>query len=238
VLLSRIGEAIIARQLGDLRRSERALEQILSDAMVAGDRDAQARAHHDLGAVYNDMGQGDRAIPHLYRAFELYERHEHKLRALSDMAEALKQAGRYEAARDAFMLVIAGRPHEEMRVCTMIGLLELSARMSDRVGFARWAREILAICDSLPAERAADFYLQLGLGSRAFGQVRSAQRFLRKALRIAERHNLHHYASRVRGALRCLGEMAAPDVNEAPPEATTSTVFAEIESKLHALLAS
>ena len=238
VLLGRIGDAIVMRQVGNLRASERALRKILKEARAAGDRDAEARARHDLGAVYNDMGRAHQAIAHLYKAFELYERHAHKIRALSDVGEALKQEGRYQAARDAFMLVLAGQPQEEMRVCTMIALLELSGRMGDRVGFARWRREISAVVGELPAERAADFHLQLGIAAAAFGQRRAAERALRHALRIADEHHLHHYGARARAALAGMRKRGAPEAAADASGAKASAVFLRIERKLHALRAS
>jgi tetratricopeptide (TPR) repeat protein len=82
------------------------LRQIIGDAERLGDVDALARAHHDLGAVYNNRREGHRAIPHLYQAFELYEDAANRLRALSDVGEALKAQGHYGAAEDAFRIAL------------------------------------------------------------------------------------------------------------------------------------
>jgi tetratricopeptide (TPR) repeat protein len=201
VLLSRIGEAIILKQLGNLKGSERALRQILAEAEAAGDQDAQARAHHDLGAVLVHQGLVDQAIPFLFRAFELYPRQAHKLRALSDLGEALKRAGRYRASRNAFMAVLKGNPPEDMRVCTMIALLELSVLTRDRLGFGRWRRETAALIDDLPPERLADLYLQLARGSAAFGRPRTARELLQKCLSVAQAFNLNEYVVAAQSAL-------------------------------------
>jgi len=238
ILLARIGDAIVLRQLGNLPASETALAQILREAETARDRDVQARAHHDLAAVYNNRGEGRKSIPHLFRAFELYERPAHKLRALSDVGEALKREGRYAAARDAFTVVLARKPREEMRVTTMIALLELAAQMGDRVGFSRWKRELAAIADTLPPERRADFHLQVGLGCVAFNQRRSAEKSLKAALAIAERHHLNEYTFRAEPVLAALENKPAPNPAGTPAMsgANDSREYAEIAKKLHALV--
>ncbi len=236
-LLARIGEAVVMRQVGNLPGSEHQIRAVLKDAEECRDRDAQARAQHDLGGVLILMGRGREAISHLYRAFELYERRAHKLRAVSDVGEAFKREGRYAAARDAFTVVLAGGPREEMRVTTMIALLELSAQMGDRLGFSRWKREITAIADELPSERRADFQLQLGLGCVAFNQRRSGEKSLRSALAIAEQHHLNEYVFRAEAALATLKHKPAPNMAQAPAMSGVedSREYAEIAEKLHAL---
>lgn len=238
-LLARIGDANVLRQFGNLPASEKSLNAILKDAEQCGDLDAQARAHHDLGAVHINRNEGHRGIPHLYKAFELYERPAHKLRALSDVGEGLKRAGKYSAAQDAFMVVLRTAPSQEMRACTMIALLELSGLMGDRVGFSRWKGQLTAIADDLPAERLADFHLQLGLASAAFGQLRLAERSLRKAIEVAELHSLNEYTFRAEAAVKQIRNSAAPNRPEAPVrfEADDSREYVEIAEKLETLRA-
>jgi tetratricopeptide (TPR) repeat protein len=237
VLLSRIGEAIVMKQLGNLSGSEEVLRGVLAAAEGAGDADAQARAHHDLGAVFIHMRRPPQAVAHLYRAFELYEQPPDRYRALSDLGEGLRQLGRYGVARDAFRIVLRHGKTEELRASAMIALLEISAQMRDRVGFTNWKRQIGALAGELPAERQALFHLQLGLGCAGFGQVRAAERALRKAATTAEQHHLNEYAFRVEAALAELKKTSAPNVPETPvsPEAEDSTELAEMAGKLHAL---
>lgn len=236
-LLCRIGDAIVMKQLGNLKESERALRTILDEAESAGDADAQARACHDLGAVLVHREQLREAIVCLYRAFELYERKAHKLRALADLGEGLRREGRLAAARDAFTLILRDSGTEELRVSAMIALLEVSAQMGDRVGFAKWKREVAAVAEELPPERQALFQLQFGLGCAAFGQVRGAERALRAALGIAERHHLNEYAFRAEAAIKDLRRNPAPNMSETPAMsgAEESREYAEIATKLHAL---
>jgi tetratricopeptide (TPR) repeat protein len=238
--LARIGDAIVMQKVGNLPGSERALRTILEQARAARDSDAQARAHHDLGAVLLHRDRSHEAIPHLYRAFELYERPAHKLRALSDVGEALKRHGKYSAARDAFLVVLRTGAPDDMRACTMIALLELSGLMGDRVGLARWKREIAVIAGELPAERQADFHLQLGLASLALGQLRTAEQSLRKAIAVAEKHQLNEYSFRAENALQGIVNKSASDRVEPPTvsEAEGSREVVAVAEKLEALRAS
>lgn len=208
-LLGRIGGAIVSRQVGNLQGSEQALLQIVRDAERLGDHDALARANHDLGAVYNHRREGLRAIPHLYRAFELYEDAASRLRALSDVGEALKAEGHYQAAEDAFLIALKTGGTKQTRAVTLIALLELSALTDQRLSFARWKREIERLAEELPAERLADFHFQLGLGQAAFGQAKLAVRSLTKALAVSERHQLNEYAFRIRAELESIKSTAA-----------------------------
>jgi hypothetical protein len=141
------------------------------------------------------------------------------------------------AARDAFTVVLGSSPREELRVTTMIGLLELSAQMGDRLGFSRWKREIGASAEHLPPERRADFHLQVGLGCAAFNQRRSADKSLRTAVAIGEQHHLNEYVFRAESALSMLNDKSTPNATGAPAAsgAEDPREYTEIAQKLHAL---
>jgi hypothetical protein len=162
------------------------------------------------------------------------------LRALSDLGEALKRERQFGAARDAFLIVLNGNPSGEMRCWTMIALLELCALTGDRVGFAHWKTQISAMSDTLPAEAAADFEFELGLGYAQFGNVRAAKAALHKALEISERHQMNEYTLRIRDAIARLIEKQPPDVrsSDRTPGSHVSPEFAEIAKRLGALRAS
>lgn len=238
-LLGRIGDALVIQQLGNLPACEAALRNILRDAEELDDRDASARVHHDLGAVLVHRGHAREAIGYLFRAFELYEQAEYKLRALSDVGEALKCEGHYSASKDAFMLVLKGRAKPQTRATNMIMLLELCALTGDRVGFARWAHDIAAMATEMPPERVADFELQLGRGHAMFGHRGKAKVSLNRALALAQQYQLNEYAFRTREALSGLENSTAQGESEnlVPTRAEPSREVVEIAEKLLALRA-
>src|SRR5207248_1329764 len=72
-LRARIGLANTILGRGNLAEAERKLREILADARAAGEREAEARAEHGIGVALQHMGQSPDAIPHTWRAFQLYE---------------------------------------------------------------------------------------------------------------------------------------------------------------------
>ncbi len=238
-LLGRIGDAIVLRQVGNLSGSEKALHTILRDAGALGDPDAEARAHHDLAVALAHRAKEPEAVRHLYRAFELYELPADKLRALSDVGETLKRGGQWDAAHDAFNVVLREAQSPQVRAATMIALLELSTLRRDRLAFARWTNEITALGEELPAERQVDLAFQLGLGHAAFGHARKAQRCLAEALLLAEQYRLNEYVFRIQDTLEKVKRNFTRDGTRFvdPSRADGAKEFAEVVGKLRALRA-
>src|SRR2546427_598994 len=81
-LLSRIGRANTVLGRGNLAEAERSLRAILADARAADLHDAEARAEHGIGATAFYRGQPDEAVPRFWRALELYQEGDTRLRAL------------------------------------------------------------------------------------------------------------------------------------------------------------
>jgi tetratricopeptide (TPR) repeat protein len=236
-LLGQIGQAIVMKQRGNLSGSAETLKKILADAEELGDQDAQARAHHDLGVACNSMGRGDEAIPHLYRAFELYDRWEYKVRALSDLGESLKRQGHYDGARDALEAVLARAKSTGVKSVAMIGLLELSGLTRDRVAFTRWRTRIKSLAEELPVWDQVDFDLQVGIAQAAFGQSRSAEQSLQRALAMAQEHGLNEHVFRAEAALHELNQRntgGTPRRKDSPPVRHPEEVL-QVAEKLHAL---
>ncbi len=237
-LLGRIGQAIVMRQVGNLSGSEKTLRVILKDAEAARDQDAEARAHHDLGAATNQQGRVAEALVHFFEAFERYDRPGDKLRALLDVGDSLTRLGMHKAAEDAFALVLAWSPSVQQRAAAMEQMLELSGLTGNRLAFEHWYRELRSLDDQLPVIMSADFELALGCGYHRFGQRTRAQRHLRRALELAETNSLNELAFRAEEALKMLER--APE--EERPRPTTQASSGEwgrsvsvVAGKLHAL---
>src|SRR4029077_11190301 len=92
-LLSRIGRAQALRGRGNLLHAEVSYRDILADAERLEDKDAQARAHQELAVVLSTRGQPAEAIPHEWRAFELYEDQVSRTRTLADLGVMLLIVG-------------------------------------------------------------------------------------------------------------------------------------------------
>lgn len=238
-LLSRIGRAIVFQRLGNLPEAERMLTAVIDESRQKGDKDAEARARHDRAHGYLLKGRVSDAVPELYIAFELYGQSQRRLRALSDLGIAFKSLSENQAAEDAFQIVLGSECPVEMRVNTMLELLEVAAARRDRMSFERWRREISEVGVSLPPDASVDLELKVGAGLGVFGNRRKAEEHLRKAIQLAEASHLNEYLFRAEEALRNLPK---DRLDKPQPEATPGWIDSEPEiqhvaERLHALRA-
>ncbi len=218
-LLSRIGRAIVLQKTGNLPESERVLRQVRAEAKQSGDRDAEARACHDLAVALRHMNRGDEAAPLAFRAYQLYEQPIQRMRALSDTGEILKAMGHYGAAKDAFLSVMRSEPPAEIRLRTGVELLELSALLQDRVSFERWRRDVGAHYHRLPADELVAYELKLGMGLASFEQEAEGKRHIERAMVLAEQSGQGQWVFRAEAALEEMQQRRTECVPRAAPVA-------------------
>src|SRR5213593_1128406 len=105
-LVSRLGGAYTLIGRGNLPDAERRLREVLPDAERCGDQRAQALAHQGLGVVLSTGGRPAEAIPHTWRAFELYDDESSRMRVLHDLGVMLLIVGDAEGAERALTEVV------------------------------------------------------------------------------------------------------------------------------------
>ncbi len=189
-LLSRIGQAIVVRYLGNLPESERMLRAVLRDARRGGDADAEARACHDLSGTHYFMGRLSSAVQLAFEAFRLYDQQAQRTRALSDVGMFLKELGHYMAAKRALLLVLEYDPPPESRTRAVVELLDLAALTQDRLSFERWRREASGMYQHLPSDERVEFEIKLGCGLASFERRAEGEEHLRRAIALAEEAGL------------------------------------------------
>ncbi|HVH08929.1 MAG TPA: hypothetical protein VM736_03955, partial [Gemmatimonadales bacterium] len=204
-LLSRIGLANALVGRGNLPAAERRLQGILLDARAAGERDAEARAEHGVAVVLCMVGQSAEAIPHAWRAFELYEEEDSRLRALCDVGVMLLALGDAVGAERALLEITRRRPSTETLSNALLELMHCASYRRDHVGFARWRERTEALEADMPPNIRADFYLKQGIGQARFGNFRRAATLLKQALEIAAAAGLHEFEFRIDRILQGLG---------------------------------
>jgi tetratricopeptide (TPR) repeat protein len=201
-LLSRIGQAIVVRFIGNLPESERMLLAVLRDAREQGDEDAEARACHDLSAAYYYMGRHVAAVQLAFEAFRLYGEQPRRTRALADMGMVLRELGHYSVAKRALLLALDYDPPMECRVRTVVELVDLAALMQDRISFERWRREADTCYDHMPPDERVEFEIKLGTGLAAFERWQEGEDHLRRAMALAEDRGLGEQLFRAEAQLR------------------------------------
>ncbi len=235
MLLSRIGSANTLVARGNLTQAECALKETLADAEGLDDQDAQARAHQGLAVVLSTRGQPAEAIPHEWRAFQLYEDELSRMRVLSDLGVMLLIVGDVQGAERALTEIVRRGANQDVVDNSMIELMNCASYKRDRVGFERWRDRCAARCDKMPPNVLADFYLKTGIGRARFGQFDRANVLLRTALAIAQDAGLHELVFRIERITRGLRDCR--EVCETPPQTVTepesqSTAVREVSAAL------
>ena len=196
-LLSRVGRADTLRSRGNLFDAENALRDVLFDAERLQDRDAQARAHQVIAVVLSTRGQPAEAIPHEWRAFELYEDQVSRTRTLADLGVMLLIVGDAEGAERAMTQVLRFGSPQEAVTNALLELMHCASFRRDRVGFERWREQCDARREGMPPNILVDYLLKAGIGRARFGQLDRAERLLTDALRIADETGLHEFTFRI-----------------------------------------
>src|SRR3989442_9137675 len=196
-LLSRIGRAECVRGRGNLPLAEKTLYAILADARAAGDRDAESRVEHGLAAVLLYRGSPDAALTHAWRAFELYEEDNSRLRALGDVGLMLLTLGDAVGAERALAEVVRRRGTYEITANALIELMHCASFRRDRVGFERCRSRCEKVKADMPPNMLADYYLKVGIGEARFGRFKRAAAAMGRALKVAEDAGLHAFVFKV-----------------------------------------
>jgi tetratricopeptide (TPR) repeat protein len=234
-LLSRIGNARVVMSRGSLSDAERSLREVLEDAERLSDRDAEARARQELAVVLSTRGQPAEAIPHEWRAFQLYQDDLSRMRVLTDVGIMLLVIGDVDGAERALKTSVQYGASLEVVDSASIELMHCASYRRDRVGFERWREQCQARRDRMAPNVLADFYFKMGLGWARFGHFDRADRLLRTAIDVAENAGLHELVfriERVRSGLRdCQLECTSPTGQTTEPAFQTD-VLREVSAAL------
>lgn len=190
MLLSRIGCGVVARLIGNLPDSERTLRDAIAGARKFQDRDAEARACHDLAGTLHFAGRATEAVPLAFQAFELYESPVQQAKALSDTGAILKELGQYTAAKDALTLVLEHELSKDETARAELECLNLAALTGDRLTFERFRQSLVPQSGSLLPEVQLDLELKLGVGLSLFEEHEQGVARLRRAVDLAEKFGM------------------------------------------------
>jgi len=238
-LLSRIGRANTVLGRGNLPDAERRLAGIIADAQRTGDTPAEAMAEHVLAAVLEHRGSPDAALPHAWRAYELYDDEDSRLRALNDAGIMLLALGHPTAAERALTQVASRGTSQDNVSNALIELMHCASYRRDQVSFARWRGRCERRVADMPPNILADYYLKLGIGEARFGHFGRARSTMDRALRIAEQAGVHEAVfkiERIKNGLRALEEAQSATSPESAEHVVQSEAVQEVLTSV-ALLA-
>ncbi len=235
-LRGRIGLASTYKKKGNLPEAERLAREVRTEAVASGDRLMEAMALHNVGDCLMYRGRNSEAIPLLFAAFEIYEDKTARTRALSDLGIALKNLGQFVPAKHAFALALGDCTTTEMRINATLELLEVAALIGDSEAFRDWRSELDAVRHVMQPDATVDFYIKMGQGLSMFGNVDEASICLRKAISLAENHDLNTYLFRAEQLLERLGEVAAESRGTSAREGGTHPEVKYVAARLETLV--
>ena len=237
VLLSRVGECNVVQFRGNLTEGEAQWRALLKDAVSEGFRTVQAQAEHGLGNTLDRRGQTEQGVPHLWRAYELYEDESARLRALSDLGLSLLAIGQVADAEQALNEVVRRESVADNLANAKIELMNCASFRRDRVSFERWRERALDHGGEAAPNIRTDYHLKAGIGFARFENFGRAEQELRRAMEIASTHDLNEFVFRIERLIDGLRECVTPDELEAAvPEPRDATeALREVSASLAAL---
>lgn len=228
LLRSRLGRANVLRLRGNLAEAQHTTEAALTDARNAGERDMEAEAEHHLGIVLGTRGELHEAVPHFWRAFELYTSGALASYALHDLGVTLSRLGAVNDAERALRHVVGSNMSRSNVQNATIELMHCASFRRDRVGFERCR----AFCGKEQPQMSpnilADYLLKLGIGLARFGQFDRAETELTLALQVAQAHQLHEFEFRIERIRAGLGDCVGLDIAEHDAETEAPAPRAEL----------
>jgi len=190
IVIDGLGNTV--RDRGNLPRARELYEEVLEIGRELASREVQAKAHQNLAVVEKHAGRTDEAIRHGWAAVDTYASDRWKLAALADLGDIFLRSGELDASEDAFSIVAQRMEMLDIRVIALDALAHIAARRGQRAEFGRRLKRVDAEpFEDVSAPVRAEVLLFRGKSYRALGDEDRARTCLRKALRLAEKHQVN-----------------------------------------------
>ncbi len=182
-LRSQIGIAHIVMTRGNLPMADELLMQVAIASEEADCGEVASKALHEQSVVAQRRGDLDRAVCLAYRALQRTILPSDRDRILGDIGGYFIVMQRFEAARDALMILEATTTSDVVRTNALVNTVALAARSKDADLFVS-ARRSLANA-TLPPEAWVNYLIESARGYRLFGEPDRARTLLNEALEVA-----------------------------------------------------
>ena len=204
VLRARIGEAKAAVSRGNMPQAGAILDDTIKRAGKEHLTEVRSMALHDRAAVAHLSGEYELAVRLAYEALETTHAPRERDRILGDIAGMFHTLGVRTAARDAYLILAATAQEQYGRWAATLNLMELAIDDGEQLLFEQYHRSFDPA--EMPVQLRVSFWHVAGLGFGRFGQNEKAQRFLERAIAVAEENELNQFAFEARAALTALGQ--------------------------------
>jgi tetratricopeptide (TPR) repeat protein len=229
VLRSRVSEANIAIDRGNLPHAEAILEETITrTGTVPAFAETRALALHARAHVAHLRTDYERAVQLGHEALAGTKTQTARYRVLVDIATSFTELGVRSAARDAYLILAATAQEQYTRWVAQINLMELAALDGQQTVFEEHRRELSTAI--LPASLSAYYFLYVAQGYRTFDRDRAAEAALSRAVEIASANNLNQVLFQAEQTLEEIrgGRTPRRPVESVEPSQTAMPVAAAI----------
>jgi tetratricopeptide (TPR) repeat protein len=228
-LRARLGRALVLRGRGNLPQARAEVAQVISRAAASDLAEVQGDAQQDLGVILMLQGLPGESLVATYKAFGLSQDPVSRMRILGDLGYGLSESGHYGAARLALEIVVNSDSSHQVRLNSLLELMQLESAVGNRVAFERRRNEAKEVIERMTPSMAVDYRYKTALGLARFDQVERARQVLTEAIGIAEKHRLNEWVFRLEEMLKTFenGLDFAEEI-KAPAEAISTPAVQEI----------
>jgi tetratricopeptide (TPR) repeat protein len=201
VLRSRVSEANIAIERGNLPFAEAILDETIAraDALPALS-EAKSLALHARAHVAHLRHEFEYAVKLGHQALAGTKTQTARDRVLNDIATSFSELGVRSAARDAYLILAATAQEQYTRWTAQINLMELAALDGQQTVFEEHRRELSLA--TLPASLSAYYFYYVAQGYRLFDRERAAEAALSRAVDVAAANQLYQILMEAEQALK------------------------------------
>ena len=228
VLRSRVSEANIAIDRGNLPHAEAILEETITRTGATPSlSETRALALHARAHVAHLRKDYEHAVRLGYEALAGTKTQTARDRVLIDIATSFTELGVRSAARDAYLILAATAQEQYTRWVAQINLMELAALDAQQTVFEEHRRELSTAI--LPASLSAYYFYYVAQGYRLFDRERAAVAALSRAVEIASANQLNQVLIQAEQALeeiRTSRPPVRPKQAQEPPQSAVPVAAA------------
>lgn len=228
VLRSRVSEANIAIDRGNLPHAEAILEETITrTGSTPALAETRALALHARAHVAHLRKDYEHAVRLGFEALGGTRTQTARDRVLIDIATSFTELGVRSAARDAYLILAATAQEQYTRWVAQINLMELAALDGQQTVFEEHRRDLSTAI--LPASLSAYYFFYVAQGYRLFDRERAAEAALSRAVEIASANQLNQILIQAEQALeeiRSGRTPALPREAQDPPQSAVTVAAA------------
>jgi hypothetical protein len=230
-LHAQIGIANVVMTRGNLPMADQLLSRIAIESEAADCFEVASKALHDQSVVAQRTGNLDRAVCLAYRALQRTVLPTERDRILSDIGGYFIVMQRFDAARDALMILEATATTEIVRSNTRGNMVALAARSGDKELFLNSQARMENV--TLVPEAWVNYLIESARGYRLFGESERSQALLKDALALAIEHGFNRSIFEAEAMLADRDTIV--ETTNGGRRFEQSEAAASVEQELHAL---